>query len=116
MNKPKLNEPDVEISLTTPQGESISINKTIPNKQFEDYIENYIKPIEEEIIQEANKLGYEYLKDDFYIDLTRGTKRITIDIQELDYSCFDTELNVDLSINCEEHLLITKILTYLGGL
>ena len=71
---------------------------------------------EEEIIQEAKKLGYEYLKNDFYIDLTRGTKRITIDIQELDYSCFDTELNVDLSINCEEHLLLTKILTYLGGL
>ena len=74
------------------------------------------KPTEEEIIQEANKLGYEYLKNDFYIDLTRGYKRITIDIEELDYSCFDTELNVDLSINCEEHLLITKILTYLGGL
>ena len=36
MTKPKLNELDVETSLTTPQGESISINKTIPSQHFID--------------------------------------------------------------------------------
>lgn len=164
MNKPKLNEPDVEATITTfnsTTGENITINKTIPSQQFKDifvtgmsvedqqtivdFKQNHVElnirenglikiepgvityngkiyvaidspTFEEEIIQEANKLGYEYLKNDFYIDLTRGYKRITIDIEELDYSCFDIELEVDLSINCEEHLLLTKILTFLGGL
>lgn len=114
MNKPKLNDLDVETTTTKP---IIETQCTSCSKYpLKNYKINFKEQEEQKIIQEANELGYEYLKNDFYIDLTRGTKRITIDIQELDYSCFDTELNVDLSINCEEHLLLTKILTYLGGL
>lgn len=84
---------------------------------MKDFILNIKQAVtKEEIIQDAKDLGYEYLENDYYIDLTQGTKRITIDKEELDYSCFDTELEVDLSINCEEHLLITKILVLLGGI
>lgn len=39
MSKPKLNQPDVEITTTTfnsETGESITINKTIPSIQFEE--------------------------------------------------------------------------------
>ena len=39
MNKPKLNEPDVEVTTTTfnsTTGESITINETIPSQQFKD--------------------------------------------------------------------------------
>lgn len=84
---------------------------------MKDFILN-IKPAvtKEEVIKNANELGYEYLENDCYIDLIKGTKRIIIDKEELDYSCVDTKLNVDLSINCEEHLLITKILVLLGGI
>lgn len=65
ISKPKLNQPDVEITTTT-IGESITINKTIPSKQFKDIfvtgtsIEKYA-PNLEEVKKEWEDNGFEII-------------------------------------------------------
>lgn len=78
------------------------------------------KPTETEIIQEANKLGYAYESDCIFITLISKDKYIKIVKTNKTYISYFYDQYTDYIIykyiNCEEHKLITKILTYLGGL
>lgn len=126
MNKPKLNQPDVEITTTT-TGESITINKTIPSKQFKDIfvtdtpIERY-NPTLEEVKQEWEELGYEwripkeyphmiYLVDDD--DEPHWVLTIKINTQSKKY--WKRWGNMDCgSFSFQEHQLLTKTFRALG--
>lgn len=114
MNKPKLNDPDVETTTTKP---IIETQCTSCSKYpLKNYKINFKEQEEQKIIQEAKRLGYEYKNTIDYIKLTKGFRTILIDKEDIDYTAYDNEYNDNIYINVQEHLLITKILTYLGGL
>lgn len=77
-------------------------------------------PTEIEIIQEANKLGYAYESDHIYITLIKEDVYIRINKIDKAYISYYYDQYIDhriyRCINWEEHKLLTKILTYLGGL
>lgn len=126
MNKPKLNEPDVESTLTTfnsDTGESITINKTIPSQQFKDMFVTGIAPsviktnyTKEEIIKEWKALGYDFIftngdgyDDDELIFLDKVNREIYI-WKDKTYS-FDNDTQ---TLTFQEHQLLTKTFKWLG--
>lgn len=123
MNKPKLNEPDVESTLTTfnsDTGESITIKQTIPSKRFK-FVTGMIVieqiPTEEEIIKEWEALGYEFIftngdgydDDDELIFLDKVNREIYI-WKDKTYS-FDNDTQ---TLTFQEHQLLTKTFKWLG--
>lgn len=115
--KNKLNEPDVEPTLTT-FGESITINKTIPSKQFKDMFVTGIAPsvikqnyTEEEIKKEWEEKGYSWIETKDEILLISKKKQIFIDKRDKMYSCAGHSTNF---ITLQEHQLLTKTFKWLG--
>ena len=115
MSKPKLNEPDVEITTTT-IGESITINHTIPSKQFEDIFVTSttigeIYPTLEEVKKEWEEKGYSWIETKDEILLISNKKQIFIDKRDKMYSCSGWSTNF---ITFQEHQLLTKTFKALG--
>lgn len=116
MNKPKLNNPDVEIITTYNSSdvpETITINTTIPSKLFKDiYLPiapNRPKPTLEEVKKEWEKLEYEWNQREHLILLYKRKidKMICINTTILGYSCSNSD-EVSLIITYQEHQLLTK--------
>lgn len=120
--KNKLNQPDVEPTLTT-FGESITINTTIPTKQFKDIfvtgtstdIGKHI-PTETEIKKIWRKLGYSWEEDIYCIKLTnlKKDKVIVFSFASKSYYCKSARGYIYESITFQEHQLLTKTFKMLG--
>lgn len=137
-SKPKLNQPDVESTITSPIGESLNINFTIPSKQFEQVFEKDTN-IEkrnitlEEVKKRVGSVGgvdvmneniKKYLKEKnipfqyinnklrlYFQDI--GTKEIEIDIKRKNYGIGITTTD---KINMKEHNILSNIFEMLGWL
>ena len=114
MSKPKLNDPDVEITTTT-IGESITINKTIPSKQFKDIFVTdtavrEIYPTLEQVKKEWEELGYEWKEDEFYITLRPSNSGCWLSItkKRKNYLMSGTHISFEI------HQLLTKTFRALG--
>ncbi len=84
---------------------------------MKDFILNIKQAVtREEIINDAKKLNYTFIENECYIELTLKNKLILIDKEELDYGCYNKENFISISININDHVLITKILVLLGGI
>lgn len=116
-SKPKLNQPDVESTITSPIGESLNINFTIPSKQFEQVFEKDTN-IEkrnitlEEVKKEWEELGYEWIdKNDGLINIKHKkdkTKDILIYTSSKEYISIWT-------LSFQENQLLTKTFKALEG-
>ena len=118
-SKPKLNQPDVESTITSPIGESLNINYTIPSKQFEQVFEKDTN-IEkrnltlEEVKKEWEDLGYIWIKGHNYIclrsdfDELYAKKEIRIILYAKQY------YKVSGLLTLQEHQLLTKTFKALG--
>lgn len=114
-SKPKLNQPDVESTITSPIGESLNINFTIPSKQFEQVFEKDTN-IEkrnltlEEVQKEWEELGYEWSEYSSVIHLCREklAKTETIIINKKDYYYYKLLNDSLASIDLREVQLLIK--------
>ena len=127
MNKPKLNQPDVETTITTAiLGDSLNLNVTIPTKQFKDVfvtgmgVEEY-KPTLEEVKKEWEDLGYKFKERTNYIIFVDEIDKISFaffykkDGQD-DVNCYEVENHSEepLIIDIKLHQLLTKTFRALG--
>ena len=120
MNKPKLNKPDVETTITTLSNdeifESLNINITKPTKLFRDIFVSDLtveKPqlTEQQILKKFEDLGYKkyntFHRD--YIELRNEEKgeRICIDLDIKTYMKMGTDnLIIPVEITLQEHQLL----------
>ncbi len=129
-NKPKLNQPDVESTTTSPIGESLNINFTIPSKQFEQVFEKDTN-IEkrnltlEEVQKEWEELGWYwhyFYNENGIANKYRITKYVPSrkrdgsgDYQLEIYLCNNTKtFNINFNMDMQEHQLLTKTFKALG--
>lgn len=129
-SKPKLNQPDVESTITSPTGESLNINFTIPSKQFEQVFEKDTN-IEkrnitlEEVKKEWEKLGWYwhyFYNENGIANKYRITKYVPSrkrdgsgDYQLEIYLCNNTKtFNINFNMDMQEHQLLTKTFKALG--
>lgn len=115
-SKPKLNQPDVESTITSPIGESLNINFTIPSKQFEQVFEKDTN-IEkrnvtlEEVKKEWNNIGWDYKTIDEYVLLiNKKDKEKRIIINDILKRYFVAKGYITF----QEHQLLTKTFKALG--
>ena len=114
-SKPKLNQPDVESTITSPIGESLNINYTIPSKQFEQVFEKDTN-IEkrnltiEEVKKEWEEFGYEWSEYSSVIHLCREklAKTETIIINKKDYYYYKLVNDSSEPIDLREVQLLIK--------
>lgn len=120
-SKPKLNQPDVESTITSPIGESLNINFTIPSKQFEQVFEKDTNIEKRNLTLEAVKkeweeLGYVWKETNKWILLDNNIEEKTIRI----YKSFKLYHVKALGENYFEivsfalHQLLTKTFKALG--
>lgn len=131
-SKPKLNQPDVESTITSPIGESLNINFTIPSKQFEQFFEKDTN-IEkrnitlEEVKKEWEELGWYwhyFYNENGIANKYRITKYVPSrkrdgsgDYQLEIYLCNNTKtFNINFNMDMQEHQLLTKTFKALGWL
>lgn len=121
-NKPKLNQPDVESTITSPIGESLNINFTIPSKQFEQVFEKDTN-IEkrnltlEEVKKEWEELGYKIYFNDAFVCFVNKIKTISIFKvhNAYSYTCYANDATKSYEyILLKEHQLLTKTFKALG--
>lgn len=129
-SKPKLNQPDVESTITSPIGESLNINFTIPSKQFEQVFEKDTN-IEkrnitlEEVKKEWEELGWYwhyFYNENGIANKYRITKYVPSrkrdgsgDYQLEIYLCNNTKtFNINFNMDMQEHQLLTKTFKALG--
>lgn len=121
-SKPKLNQPDVESTITSPIGESLNINFTIPSKQFEQVFEKDTN-IEkrnltlEEVKKEWEELGYKIYFNDEFVCFVNKIKTILIFKvhNAYSYTCYANDATKSYEyILLKEHQLLTKTFKALG--
>ena len=104
-NKPKLNQPDVETTFTT-TGESLTINMTIPMKQFKDIFVTGTSVINQqpsltfsECIKKWEEKGFMVENDEFYIFLNHRQHNLNIVInkKETKYHTYYGYISLELS-------------------
>lgn len=131
-SKPKLNQPDVESTITSPIGESLNVNFTIPSKQFEQVFEKDTN-IEkrnltlEEVKKEWEELGWYwhyFYNENGIANKYRITKYVPSrkrdgsgDYQLEIYLCNNTKtFNINFNMDMQEYQLLTKTFKALGWL
>lgn len=115
MIKPKLNQPDVEITTTT-FGESITINQTIPSKQFNDIfvtgtiVEEYIPTLKDVKKEWEDKgWGWSVCGNEIYIGKDKKSICINITNKTISYNCESLwENQYWLELSFQECQLLTK--------
>lgn len=129
-SKPKLNQPDVESTITSPIGESLNINYTIPSKQFEQVFEKDTNIEKRNLTLEAVKKEWEELgwywhyfyNENGIANKYRITKYVPSrkrdgsgDYQLEIYLCNNTKtFNINFHMDMQEYQLLTKTFKALG--